>query len=135
MSKTDVLDPSVAHGYLDVYKAQCAYFSTPICAEFLYYVTNIVQSGSLELDISECPGIEPKSELSLNMVPIFAALRHNSYFRSIVISKVPRYFLFHSIYNNIRKEVISLLADTLKYNRFITKLIFKDVGGKNRCMF
>jgi sulfur transfer complex TusBCD TusB component (DsrH family) len=55
-------------------------------------------------------GVEPKTPYSFDMVPIMAALRYNTYFKTFALRHVPR------------KETIPLLADVMARNTTITKV-------------
>lgn len=103
------LEPGVANGFMDVYKAYCNYYRSPAHNEFMHHVTDLVERGSIELDLTECPGMEPKSDITIDLVPVFAALRFNTHFRSVRIE-------------HARKEVIQLVSRLLSVNTFITKV-------------
>jgi hypothetical protein len=41
-------------------------------------------------DLGEVPGIEAKSGYSFDLMPVAAALRYNTYFKSFILRNVPR---------------------------------------------
>ena len=57
---------SSAKGFLDVYKAQCAYIEVPASQEFIFHVTGIADQGSVELDITNCPGLILDDSMRIN---------------------------------------------------------------------
>lgn len=116
--------PSIANGYLDIYKACCDYFKLRPNSEFMFHIEDLVDSGSIDLDLSECPGLDFKSlgfGVGLDMLPIMVALHHNTYFRGVVIRNAFG-----------RKEIFHLLADVLKVNTHITKVKLNDVSGEEK---
>jgi hypothetical protein len=108
------LDVGIAHGFLDVYRAFCSYHGIESSQELAHHIHRIVESGSYDLDLTTCPGIEIKSDISLNLVPIFSALRFNTYFRGLFVQDVDK-----------RSELTSLIADVLRLplNKFVTEII------------
>ena len=99
-----LLDVSTANGYVDVYKAFCSYHNIEASPEYILHLQRIVDSGSFDLELNNCPGIEAKSDISLNLVPVMSALRFNSYFRGLIIQDIDK-----------RSELMPLIADVLKY--------------------
>lgn len=47
-------------------------------------------NNSTELAIAEIPGVEARGEVCVEMPPLCAALRYNTYFKSLVIDHVKR---------------------------------------------
>lgn len=88
--------------------------------EFYQHVSSLISQGNVILDLSNCPGIEPKSETTLDLVPVFASLRFNFYFRGIVLKHVER------------KEAIALLSDTMKHNAFLTLICMSNVDADEK---
>jgi Ran GTPase-activating protein (RanGAP) involved in mRNA processing and transport len=88
--------------------------------------------GSIDLDLSECPGrfifdvrltvvgIDAKSDIAFQIVPVFAALKYNTYFRGVIVN------------DSIRKDAIALLADSLRGNSTLTRVKVRNVGGEEK---
>ncbi len=68
-----------AHGFLDAYRAYCCYYDCEPSIEFIHHVERTMLQASFELDLTSCPGIEAKSDLSFSLVPVMAALKYNTY--------------------------------------------------------
>ena len=94
---------SPALQFIENYKASCTWYKCPIQLDVVYYVHRCLAVKSVDFNLNECSGIESKSDASINIYPIFNALRFNTYFRSVTLSNVPN-----------RKDAISTLANTLK---------------------
>jgi hypothetical protein len=107
--------PSLANGLIDVYLAQCAYFKTKnVSTEFIHFVEEIATRGSRVMDLRRCPGTSP---LSIDLVPILASLAHNTYIKTLIVSKlkIPRGKL--------------QISRVLKYNKTIQILVLRGLGG------
>jgi hypothetical protein len=68
--------------FLGCYFAQCSYAKAAPSGEFVTHVRDRMACGDRVLDLAECPGAAPKSELTFDSVPVMASLRHNTYFRA-----------------------------------------------------
>ncbi|EGG16730.1 leucine-rich repeat-containing protein [Cavenderia fasciculata] len=101
---------SPANGFIDTYIAHSYFYKTVSTLDFIRYVESIVQNGSTELDFTQCPGIDPTSEISFNLFTAIVSLRHNTYFRSVDLSGLPH------------ANIISALGMCLETNRTLTKL-------------
>ncbi len=104
------VEPGPAHGYIDVYMAQCNYFNAFPSHEIARYIEDTVARGSTEFDVGECSGIEVKTTYSFDLLPVTAALRHNTYFTSFSLRNVPR------------KEAVMRVAEILARNTAISKV-------------
>ena len=112
-----------AAGLFEAYEAWCNFYQCKPSADFKRHVEDLVQAGSEELDLTKCPGIEPKMEYSFQLEPILNALRYNTYFRSFIVRNVPR------------KEVLPLFANTLDNNTYITRVVLSGVdSGPEGCV-
>lgn len=95
------------------------YYDSVISIAFLNYVEELEQRGIVDLDLRECPGIESAETpgSSLNLVPVFASLRFDTYFHSIIMTGVQH------------REAISLVADAVRFNSWLTKVVVVDSSG------
>jgi hypothetical protein len=95
------------------------YYDSAISAPFLNFIEELEARGIVDLDLRECPGIEtaefPGS--SLNLVPIFASLRFDTYFNAIIMTGVQH------------KEALHLASDAVRFNSWLTKIVVVDSGG------
>jgi len=109
------VDPGLAHGFVEVYKAQCNYYQSPVNNDLIYYIEDTVSKGSRVFCLDDFAGIDKNSETAaINLVPVLAALRHNTFFDT---------FICH---NKTRKEIPALLADVFHHN---TTLVKVDLQG------
>ena len=93
-------------------------------SEFIFHVEDLVQQGSFDLDLTECPGLDVKSLATgtgLELIPVMSALKYNSYFRGFVVRNAPG-----------RKELFPLLADVIRGNTYLTKIQLNDVSGDEK---
>lgn len=71
-----------------------------------------------EFDLRHCPGItENKSDIATDLIAVGAALSHNTYFKSVVMSDITH------------KEALQFAATILKSNQTITKLVIRNSGS------
>ncbi|PRP83128.1 EF-hand domain-containing protein [Planoprotostelium fungivorum] len=122
LSPYKVLSPIEA--FIDTYKAQCnALQIQPPSTLFCYYLENLVRHSEVslpstfDLDLTDCPGANPDSELSINFTPIMHALRHDNFFKSVILRDCSR------------REICGLLGDTLSWNCCLTKLILSNINA------
>lgn len=83
-SSNFILAPSAANGLVENYIAQCSYAHSRVSPAFIQYVEDLVQEQSFVMDLSSCPGIEPKTPISLDLNVIANSLALNNYFRVLV---------------------------------------------------
>lgn len=100
----------VAGGFPDSYRAWCNFYGQEPSEELLQYITDSVERTPNVLDLSYCPGIEPGTNITFDLQPIFQALRYNSYFLGLSLCDV------------VAKGAMELLAPCLKANRVLTRL-------------
>eukprot|EP01116_Phalansterium_solitarium_P017434 TRINITY_DN4296_c0_g1_i1.p1 TRINITY_DN4296_c0_g1~~TRINITY_DN4296_c0_g1_i1.p1 ORF type:complete len:727 (+),score=184.14 TRINITY_DN4296_c0_g1_i1:1020-3200(+) len=110
-------------GFLETYRASCCYYNLLSSTSFVNYVLSLAtsdQSSSwskshghgrlFRLEFHECAGIEPKSDLTFDLLPVAFALRFAACFYAVSMKLVPR------------KDFISALSIALQHNVSITKL-------------
>jgi len=114
-------DPGIANGLIEVYQAYCDYYKLPASFEFIYAISRLYAQNIVELDLSQVPGIEPKSDTTMHLLPIMASLRHNTYFRAIIANHVTR------------KDIAVYTADIMRSNTALTKLAFRDINNDEKC--
>eukprot|EP01132_Coremiostelium_polycephalum_P004857 gene4857-6053_t len=112
------VDPGLAHGFFAVYKAQCNYYSTPVNMDLIDYIEDTVSKGSRDFCLDDFAGIDKNSESAVNLTPVLAALRHNTFFDT---------FICH---NKTRKEVPGLLADVFVHNKTITRIDLQGIEAE-----
>lgn len=116
-------DPPVwtkSEGFFAVYKAQSNYYKTPLNSEFLHHLESLFASNNTDLDLSEAVGIEAKSESAINLWPLFATLRFDEYFLSVILRKTSR------------KEAVHLIADVLRTNHTLTRISIENCGSDEK---
>lgn len=113
------IEPGPANGLLATYYGYCDYYRLKPSAEFEKYIKDLVATGSRELNLTQCPGIDrvKKDESFINFLPIKAALQHNTYFDCLSIKSVPR------------KDIASLFGDIFLHNITIQRLRSTGVFG------
>ncbi|KAF2072969.1 hypothetical protein CYY_005709 [Polysphondylium violaceum] len=109
--------PSAALGYIDCYIAHSYFYKTVGTLDFVRYIESLATSdgNTTELDFTQCAGIDPNSELSFNLFTAIASLRHNTYFKSIVLSTLPH------------ANIINALGMCLETNKTISKLAISNL--------
>jgi Leucine Rich repeat len=110
-------------GLLETYRAQCSYFKRKMSAEFIRFVEDTLALGRIDLDFTRCAGMESKSPITIDLVPLCAALRHNAYFRSV------RFRDLH------RKDIVMAMGTVLRHNRTITKVELVDLAPSRHWAF
>ncbi|KAF2075566.1 hypothetical protein CYY_003152 [Polysphondylium violaceum] len=112
------IDPGLAHGFVEVYKAQCNYYASPVNNDLIYYIEDTVSKGSRVFCLDDFAGIDKNSETAaINLVPVLAALRHNTFFDT---------FICH---NKTRKELPALLADVFHHNTTIVRVDLQGIDA------
>ncbi|KAM9954163.1 hypothetical protein ACTFIR_009302 [Dictyostelium discoideum] len=112
--EVDEIDPGQSHGFFEVYRAQCNYYDTPVNQDLIDYLEETVSKGSRVFNLDDFAGIDRNSEGAVNLTPVLAALRHNTFFDTFVC------------HNKTRKEIPLLLADVFHHNRTLVRV---DLSG------
>lgn len=121
------MDPEVvgpANGFIETYLAQCNYLGVEPNNQLVQFICDLWAKHITELNLTLCPGFEPKSAVSFHLEPIIGALTHNTYFKSITIEDVAR------------KEALHAVIMALRFNQTLTKITLAylpDLSAEN-CM-
>jgi len=75
-------DVGSAGGFVRSYAAHCNQQGCLPQDEFVYYIKHC---KTTDLVLSNCPGVEPKTGLSINLHAVGAALMHNTYFKYALV--------------------------------------------------
>lgn len=100
--------------YINTYIAYCSYYDIPVSSFVIYYVENLEHKGIREFNISEVPILENLSSPRFNLEPVIMALKYNKYFLSIVVNDISR------------KEIGFILAEVIKTNTTLTKIVVSN---------
>ena len=68
------VDAGLGGGFATAYLANCVYLETPLSPPFVSFIDDLISSGSKELDLTECPGMEPGSGAAFDLNPVVRAL-------------------------------------------------------------
>eukprot|EP01132_Coremiostelium_polycephalum_P004896 gene4896-6105_t len=104
-----------ANGFIDSYIAHSYFYKTVSTLDFVRYIEALVQNDTLELDFTQCAGIDPTSELAFNLFTAITSLRHNTYFKSINLSGLPH------------ANIVSAVGMCLETNKSLTKLTLSNL--------
>jgi Ran GTPase-activating protein (RanGAP) involved in mRNA processing and transport len=110
---------SEADGYLDCYIAYCNYFKVPVRKEFIKFIQRLVANGSTDLNLMLCPGIDPQSEIAIDISTVILPLKYNDYFHSVELYDVPH------------REALHLLGIVMETNKALTKIVVRNVGAND----
>ena len=108
---------SDADRLLCVYVAQCGFFRQVVSREFVQFVQDMVEFGVRDLNLAHCPGIEPRSEISFDLTPVTAALRHDTYFYSMQLADV------------INKEIVLHVANIMRHNTSVRSVALANLDA------
>ena len=108
----------VAGGFIDSYRAWCNFYGEKPSEELIQYISDSVERTPNILDLTYCPGIEPDTNITFNLQPVFQALRFNSYFLGLSLCDV------------VAKGAMELLVPCLKSNRVLTRLSLRNLTSK-----
>ena len=80
-----LLEPGIAAGLIDAYLAHSNARKTIPKSDFIQYIQDLDEEKNHDLDLSACPGIEMKSEISFDLLTVGYALQHNTYFKYVFL--------------------------------------------------
>ncbi len=118
----EAVDVGIAGGIVPAYEAFCDYYSVPVSRSFVTYVNDVVNSGQVMIDLTECPGIEANDGgLSASLFPLLGSFVSNTYFKGL------------SLKNVSRGEVWKAASLIFKggNNTTLTKLVLRDTNGSH----
>lgn len=81
------------------------------------YVTDLYDAGLVEFSLADCPGAEHANGLHFNMLPVAAALRFNTYFRSL------------SATNVTRKDLLPHISNIFRDNTTMTQMVLSHLSA------
>lgn len=108
---SDEFHPGAAHGFEAAYEAYCNLYNSPVRFDLVEYIKDLDKANIRDLDLSECPGVDLKTELSFDLIPLAATLKNNTYFKGLEIRKVEH------------KEAANAIATILTENRTLTRVV------------
>lgn len=108
--------PGICGSIIETYLAQCDFLETQASEAFIRYIHQLYSLSSVSIDLSQCPGIEPKSSMSLDLNSVANTLSMNSYFRTLILCNV-----------TLKKH--SGIENSLRYNKCLTTLKLSNLSG------
>ncbi|GAM22368.1 hypothetical protein SAMD00019534_055430 [Acytostelium subglobosum LB1] len=107
---------SIAEQFNEVYKGLCNYRNSPPSSEVCRLVERYVSDQVTDFDLTKCPGLEGRSDLSFNIEYVLETLKYNNYFTSVIVGGMSQ------------KNILSAIGEVLHINRNIRKV---SVSGVN----
>lgn len=104
---------------MEAYRAWANFYHAEPSEELMQFIQDSEHRQPHVLNLSVCPGIEAGTNVTFDLQPVFAALRHNSYYLSVE--------LCDSVQQGV---VMQHLADFLKYNRYVTRLVLRNLTSR-----
>eukprot|EP01119_Soliformovum_irregulare_P013432 TRINITY_DN3569_c0_g1_i1.p1 TRINITY_DN3569_c0_g1~~TRINITY_DN3569_c0_g1_i1.p1 ORF type:complete len:717 (-),score=214.30 TRINITY_DN3569_c0_g1_i1:154-2304(-) len=117
LSNLPEIDAGPAYGMIPTYVAYCDLHKSEQSPEFIKFIKDTVTQKSTDLKLHYCPGIDRK-ENPIDLIPIRAALRHNTYFCSFQWKNIPR------------KDLAMLISDSLTHNVTLDKLVLSGCDSE-----
>jgi Ran GTPase-activating protein (RanGAP) involved in mRNA processing and transport len=110
-------DPGPCNGFKFAYIAFCNQRRVVPREDFIRYIEDLNNQNQQELDLTNCPGVDSKSEISIDLIPVCCALQHNTFFHSFVIKNVPN------------KDALQGLAFALRTSTNLTKVVLRNTAA------
>jgi hypothetical protein len=80
---------SPLEAFLEIYRAQCSYFGKIPSMQLGYYLENLSSKlQQKDMDLTECPNMEPDLEDVIDFVPVMNTLKFDTYFRGFSIRDI-----------------------------------------------
>jgi hypothetical protein len=114
----DLPTVGAAGGFIEAYRVWCNFYGIQASEELIQYITDSLERTPFILDLSYCPGIEPGTNITFDLKPVFMALRFNTYFLGLRLCDVAS------------KGAMELLVPCLKSNRVLTRLHLCNLQSK-----
>eukprot|EP01125_Pyxidicula_operculata_P005220 TRINITY_DN1889_c0_g1_i1.p1 TRINITY_DN1889_c0_g1~~TRINITY_DN1889_c0_g1_i1.p1 ORF type:complete len:859 (-),score=194.15 TRINITY_DN1889_c0_g1_i1:605-3181(-) len=115
------LEPFVAETptshYLQTYPAWCNYYSVQPNYHVPHWVKYLEAQKTRDLDLTTAIGFETSSDNTSCLGPLILSLVHDIYFKSIIVHNIQR------------KEILEEVAEVIRNNRVLTKLVLVNVDG------
>lgn len=105
------------------YHGVCAYLNVPAYKDLEFYINDLFENESIDLDASQVPLIEPLDAISkkISFAPLFLSLRFDKNFRSLTFCDTPQ-----------NSAAITLVARALSFNKHLTKLVLANCGANEQ---
>ncbi|EGC32842.1 hypothetical protein DICPUDRAFT_37697 [Dictyostelium purpureum] len=104
------LKVGICDHFIETYKAQSNYRNAAPSSEVIRLVEKYNNDNVIDFDLSKCPGLENKNDLSFSIEIVLLSLSYNCYFNSIIIN------------GSSQKNIIQTAGEVLKTNCFIKKI-------------
>ena len=101
------IEEPIAGGVLEAYQAQCNYFGAYYSRDLARMIEGMYERRSFDLDLSRCPMVEDPEV----MLPLVGALRHCTYFLSLVLTECSG-----------NQQVLLMLSNVVRFNSTLTKI-------------
>jgi Ran GTPase-activating protein (RanGAP) involved in mRNA processing and transport len=112
-------DFSSCGNFIPIYRSLCDYYHTPVHEDLCWDAENLFERENLKsLNLSKFGEQYEEPLTQLEMLPIFHALRHNTYFTSLIIKNF-----------KLEKQAFITLTELLKVNSTLHSLTFSDING------
>eukprot|EP01105_Mastigella_eilhardi_P022942 TRINITY_DN5729_c0_g1_i1.p1 TRINITY_DN5729_c0_g1~~TRINITY_DN5729_c0_g1_i1.p1 ORF type:complete len:952 (-),score=237.23 TRINITY_DN5729_c0_g1_i1:87-2861(-) len=113
------LEIGLAGGFSDTYRAQCNFLGVPVSQEILLYIEYIaLRDKQNEFDMNDIPGIDKRSKIAWDMLPVTTVLFHNNYFKSVSLSNVDR------------RDAPAMISSIFSFNTTLTKLVLHNIPAE-----
>lgn len=106
-------------GLVETYEAWCNYYQLKPNHGLVQNLKDTEAAGKDELALSSCPGIELRTDYSINLLPLFSALNNNTYFTALSLSSIAG-----------RREAAALLASTLEHNTHLQRVTLSGLDAQ-----
>ena len=104
------------------YRGVCSYLNVPVYKDLEFYINDLFEVQSIDLDASQVPLIEPlDGSKKIDFAPLFLSLRFDKNFRSLTFCDTPQ-----------NSPAVTLIARALSANRHLTKLVLANSGANEQ---
>eukprot|EP01119_Soliformovum_irregulare_P008761 TRINITY_DN21870_c0_g1_i1.p1 TRINITY_DN21870_c0_g1~~TRINITY_DN21870_c0_g1_i1.p1 ORF type:complete len:1212 (+),score=320.20 TRINITY_DN21870_c0_g1_i1:423-3638(+) len=107
-------------GFVALYTAMCSFYALPVNTSLCWELENLDKQDKI-LDLSKfCEESQEDAFNSLGFLPIFHALRYNTYFRSFILKNA-----------KLGPKEAAALGEALKLNSSLHQVILNNIQGKD----
>eukprot|EP01090_Pellita_catalonica_P014711 TRINITY_DN3811_c0_g1_i1.p1 TRINITY_DN3811_c0_g1~~TRINITY_DN3811_c0_g1_i1.p1 ORF type:complete len:843 (+),score=125.86 TRINITY_DN3811_c0_g1_i1:43-2571(+) len=109
-----------ATGLVAAYKSWCNYYKQKPSQDFKIFLEDTVKKTTgmqHVMNLTRCPGIEPKTDYTFHLLPVFATLKHSTQFTALIIRDV------------LRREAAEQAAVTFETNKTIQQLVLSGLDS------
>ena len=104
------------------YRGVCSYLNVPVYKDLEFYINDLFETQSIDLDASQVPLIEPlDGSKKIDFAPLFLSLRFDKNFRSLTFCDTPQ-----------NSAAVTLVARALSANRHLTKVVLSNCGANEQ---